>query len=68
MHQKLAPYQLPVKPYPWWLAWPFLIGWLHGQEWTGAGALFYAACALYVVGFFFMVAAVYSAICEWEGK
>lgn len=43
------------------VAWPFLIAWLHGAEFNGAGAAFVAACALYIVAFFAMVACVVSA-------
>jgi hypothetical protein len=50
------------------VAWPFLIAWLRNAEFSGAAALFYASAALYVVGFFFMVASVCSLINEIEGR
>jgi hypothetical protein len=41
------------------VAWPFLIAWLQDATFRGAPVAFYAACALYVVAFFAMVACVY---------
>lgn len=40
------------------VAWPFLISYLSGATFQGAGAAFYGACALYVVAFGVMVACV----------
>lgn len=31
------------------VAWPFLIQWLATAEFRGSGAVFYAACAIYLV-------------------
>lgn len=47
-------------------AWPFLISWLQDATFRGANVAFYAACALYVVAFFSMVGAVYSAVEQWD--
>jgi hypothetical protein len=46
------------------VAWPFLIAWLHGAEFRGASAAFIAACVLYVVAFAAMTGAVYEATRE----
>jgi hypothetical protein len=42
------------------VAWPFLVAWLSDATFKGAGVAFFAACALYVVAFAFMVSSVYS--------
>jgi len=39
------------------VACPYVITWLADAPFHGAGVAFYSACALYVVGFLFMVAA-----------
>lgn len=44
------------------VAWPFLIACLNDATFRGALVAFYAACALYVVAFFAMVACVYDSI------
>lgn len=46
------------------VAWPFLISYLHGAEFRGADVAFYASCAIYVVAFYFMVCCVYKLIDE----
>lgn len=48
------------------VAWPFGIAWLAGQEFAGHTAAMIAACGLYVVAYFAMVAAVYTATEEWD--
>jgi hypothetical protein len=48
------------------VAWPFGIAWLSQQQFTGAVPAFVAACALYVVAFGAMVAAVWTATDEWK--
>ncbi len=40
------------------VAWPFLVQWLNQQDFSGASAAFYGACALYVVGFVIMTVCV----------
>lgn len=48
------------------VAWPFLISWLSDATFRGAEVALYAACALYIVGFFAMTAAVYKSLdVEW---
>lgn len=46
------------------VAWPFLVNWLHSASFSGAAVAFYAACALYVVMFGVAIAAMY----EFIGK
>lgn len=46
------------------IGWPFLTNWLSTATFAGAAAVFYAACALYVIWIGFAVAAVY----EFIGK
>lgn len=48
------------------VAWPFLISWLTDATFRGAQVAFYAACALYVVAFFAMVACVLNSIDKWD--
>jgi drug/metabolite transporter (DMT)-like permease len=33
------------------VAWPFIIQWVQTAEFPGAAALFWAGCAVYVLGF-----------------
>lgn len=49
------------------VGWPFLIAWLADQGFRGAPVAFYAACALYVVAFFLMVACVYHSMDDETG-
>lgn len=44
------------------VAWPFLISWLTGQDFRGSSVAFYAACAFYVVAFAAMVGCVYNTL------
>jgi len=48
------------------VAWPFGIAWLSGQQFMGAYPAFFAACALYVIAFGAMVGAVYTATDDWK--
>ena len=48
------------------VAWPFGIAWLSQAQFAGSGAAFYAACALYVIAFGAMVAAVYTSTEDWK--
>lgn len=49
------------------VAWPFGIAWISNhQDFLGASAAFYAACALYVVAFGAMVGSVYHSVSEWD--
>lgn len=44
------------------VAWPFLISWLSGTDFHGAGVAFYSACACYVVAVGAMIASVYHSL------
>ena len=49
------------------VAWPFGIAWLNNhQDFTGASAAFFAACALYVVAFGAMVGCVWHTTDEFK--
>ena len=45
---------------------PFVIGWLDGAGFRGAGAAFYAAIGVYVISSGCMVAAVYHSFKDWD--
>lgn len=45
------------------VAWPFLISWLTSAQFAGHQVAFFAACALYVVGFFGMT---YAVVCSMD--
>jgi hypothetical protein len=48
------------------VAWPFLISWLSEAAFRGASVAFFAACGLYVVAFFAMVASVHMSMATWD--
>ena len=48
------------------VAWPFLVAWLHVAEFRGAAVAFWAALVCYVVAFIGMVLCVYNTISEEE--
>ena len=48
------------------VAWPFLLNWLHTADFPAATSAFVISCVLYLIGFVLMVVAVRTAIGEWD--
>lgn len=49
------------------IAMPWIIGWLKTASFTCSEAVFYVACAVYVIGFVMMVACVSEAMEKHNG-